>query len=331
MLRRFRNKRTLKKLENKKSIQSILEGHQKKKKTPPLFKGAKISSKKMSDKDKGVTSKLFKIKNNMKKMERARKMGQLVLSIALMLSVFYLLFLSPVFMIGQISVYQTTAVPDPDNEGELVLQREKLDNPKINNLLERYSGRNLVLLNIESVEAVLLKRIANLEDLYIRKAFPSELEIEFKQFDKVANLISLVGPGKISKDNIIDENGKIAEVGNKNLEFPTIRIQTDEPFEKGDQVLKIDNLNYILGMIDYFEEKFDMGVIDVTYLQKAREVHIYTERKFNIWVDIQRDYKAQLDKLKNAIPRINPYEQNFDYIDLRIENANGQKIFYKLK
>lgn len=331
MLRRFRNKRAIKKLEKKKSIQSILDVHQKKKKTPPLFKGAKIEGKKLSMKDKSTSSKLFQIKNNMKKMEKARKAGQLVLSIALMLSVFYLLFLSPVFMITEATVFQTLLVNDPEDETVQMLQRERLDNPQINNLLERYVGRNLILLNIESVENLLSNRIANLEDLNVRKLYPYQLEIEFKQFDKVANLVSLVGPGRIAKDNVIDENAKIAEVGNKNPAFPTIRIETDEPFEKGDQVMKIENLNYILQLIDYFEENFEMSVLDVTYLQKAREVHIYTDLRFNIWLDIQRDFKPQLGKLKNAMPRLNPYDQQFDYIDLRIENANGQKIFYKLK
>lgn len=328
MIKKLKNLRKKRKLTPKKSIASILDSHHKQKKTPPLFKTAKNSPQKLKGKQ---NTKIIKIKDSIKKMEKTKKALQFAFSFAIMLGVFYFLFLSSIFKIQQIQVYQVSSQPDPENPTETILVRETFENQALQDLLNRSILQNLILLNTESLKTTLNQTILNLEDLNIQKNFPNKLTIEFKQFDPVANLVNLVGPSRIQKFFLIDENGRVTSPGEQRSDLPTIRIETSEQAEPNKTILKPEQLIYALSAKDYFQENFDLEVTDITYLQEAREIHLYTSNQITLWLDAQESYEEQIDKLKAALPRLNIYEIPLEYIDLRIDNNNGQKIIYKEK
>jgi hypothetical protein len=326
MIKKLKNLRKKRKLTPKKSIASILDSHHKQKKTPPLFKTAKNTPQKLKGKQ---STKLLKIKDSIKKMEKTKKALQFALSFGVMLGIFYLLFLSSIFNIKEIQVFQTISQPNPDDETQTILTKEPFENQQLQDLLNRSILKNLILLNTESLKSTLSQTILNLEDLSIQKQFPSKLIIDFKQFDPAANLVNLVGPSKIQKFFLIDENGRVSNLGDQRPDLPTIRIQTNEQAEINKTILKPEQLNYALKAKEHFQENFDLNVQDITYLLEAREVHLYTSNQTTIWLDAQEDYIEQIDKLKKALPRLNIYDLPIDYIDLRIDNNNGGKIIYK--
>lgn len=328
MIKKLKNLRTKRKLTPKKSIASILDTHHKQKKTPPLFKTAKNSPQKLKGKQ---NTKLLKIKDSIKKMEKTKKALQFAFSFAVMLGVFYFLFLSSIFKIQTIEVFQVSSQADPENPTETILTKQPFENQQLQDLLNRSILQNLILLNTESLKTTLDQTILNLEDLTIQKDFPNKLIIEFKQFDPVANLVNLVGPSRIQKFFLIDENGRVTSPGEQRSDLPTIRIETTEQAETNKTILKPEQLLYALSAKEYFIENFDLEVSDITYLLEAREVHLFTSNQINIWLDAQEDYEEQIDKLIAALPRLNIYEVPLDYIDLRIDNNNGQKIIYKEK
>ncbi len=94
-------------------------------------------------------------------------------------------------------------------------------------------------------------------------------------------------------------------------------------------VLKTEELNYILDAKSYFEEKMNIKVKESNFLPKAKELRLFTDRNFQVWIDMSYDFKEQINKLKNAVPKINPYQVQYEYIDLRIKSAEGQKIIYR--
>jgi hypothetical protein len=328
MFKKLKNLKHKRKLTPKKSIASILDSHHKQKKTPPLFTTAKNSPQKLKSKQ---STKLLQIKDSIKKMEKTRKALQFAFSFAIMLGIFYFLFLSSIFKIKEIKVYQVVSQSNPDNPSETIYNKEPFENQQLQDLLNRSILKNLILLNTDSLKTTLNQTILNLEELKIEKNFPNKLDIQFKQFDPVANLVNLVGPSKIQKFFLIDENGRVTNPGDQRTDLPTIRIQTNEQAETNKTILKQQNLNYALKSKEYFEENFDLQIQDITYLIEAREVHLYTSNQITIWLDAQQDYKTQINKIKNAIPKLNIYETPIDYIDLRIKSNTGQKVIYKTK
>ena len=72
-----------------------------------------------------------------------------------------------------------------------------------------------------------------------------------------------------------------------------------------------------------------MKIIEIEYQVIPREVHLRTEKYFYIWLDIQKPYETQLKKLKKALVKLNIYDDELAYIDLRITGESGEKIIYK--
>ena len=95
-------------------------------------------------------------------------------------------------------------------------------------------------------------------------------------------------------------------------------------------LLSPETLQVLLKAKSDMEAKFNIQVLEVYYLKRAREVHLFTERNFFVWIDLTQDLTLQFNKLKKAMTEINLYEDPLSYIDLRISGQNGEKVIYKL-
>ena len=95
-------------------------------------------------------------------------------------------------------------------------------------------------------------------------------------------------------------------------------------------LLDPETLQVLLKAKSDMEAKFNIQVLEVYYLKRAREVHLFTERHFFVWIDLTQDLTLQFSKLKKAMTEINLYEDPLSYIDLRISGQNGEKVIYKL-
>ncbi len=102
------------------------------------------------------------------------------------------------------------------------------------------------------------------------------------------------------------------------------------PDEINEELIDQAMLTTLLETAESFEGKFDMEVLEIHYLKRAREMHLYTERYFSVWIDLTQDVDLQLAKLKKALTEINIYDAPLEYIDLRISGQNGEKVIYKL-
>lgn len=138
---------------------------------------------------------------------------------------------------------------------------------------------------------------------------------------------------------IVNELGYIASVGITNETLPTIVMDvtgTDIPLPESEDSPKVneelvpqETLETLLEAKTDFEGKFDMQIMEVHYLKRARELHFFTERYFYVWIDLTQSVDLQLAKLKKAMSQINIYDDPLDYIDLRISGQNGEKVIYK--
>ena len=72
-----------------------------------------------------------------------------------------------------------------------------------------------------------------------------------------------------------------------------------------------------------------MKVIDSEYLFIEREVHLRTEKYFEIWIDMTKELNLQMEKLKKVLGKIDIYSTPLEYIDLRISGTDNEKVIYK--
>jgi len=228
----------------------------------------------------------------------------------------YGIFFSNYFLIENIKI---------DNEN---FKNETL-NDEIRTKITNVFDQNLLFTNVEELESRILKEFPEIQEVVIKKDYPNTLKIEFEKFPLTTNVIN--ESKSIKRSFIINSIGYAVKEDTENKSLPFIRIKSEEPVNTESPVIEAAKLNYILQSIAYFEDKFGMTIKEVEYKKTAREIHLLTEKDFYIWLDIQRPYEKQLKKLKKALVKLDIYNENLQYIDLRIAGESGDKIIYKRK
>jgi hypothetical protein len=234
--------------------------------------------------------------------------------VALAIGITYTTLFTDIFVIKKILVF----------EGE-----QESTNLQIRRISEPLRNRNIFLFSKKELLDSIIKRVDNLNNLRVIKTYPDTVTIQYNKYNDVANVVNLIGRAKVRKSFILNQNGVLVEQDKISSTLPTINVESEKAYNVNDKIISIADLNYILESRDYYEEKFNMKISEIKYLPIPKEVRLRTERGFEVWIDMIVDYKEQLNKLKNAIPKINLYEGELEYIDLRIQSAQGQKIIYR--
>lgn len=209
------------------------------------------------------------------------------------------------------------------NEG---FENENLSK-KINTSLKDSFQKSIFLTDLDELELKILESFPELEKVTMEKDYPATLNITFSEYPLVANIINETA--SLKKSYVINSLGYAVKEDLENPNLPYIRLKSDEPINTNSAVIEGQKLKYILEALTYFQDKFGMKIKEISYLPIARELHLLTERDFEIWLDIQVSSQEQLKKLKKALVKIDIYKENFAYIDLRIAGGSGDKIIYK--
>jgi hypothetical protein len=234
--------------------------------------------------------------------------------LAIFIGTAYVTFFTELFYIKKIQIF----------EGDL-----ESTNLQIRKITEPLRNRNIFLFNKEDLSSTIQDRVANLTELTVTRQVPDTVIIKYKKFQDVANINNLIGQFKVRKSFVMNEAGILTEQDKISTTLPSIVIETEKAFTLGEQIIKSEEIKYILDTKKYFEDKFNLKATEIKYLPNPKELRILTERNFTIWIDMLAPYQDQLNKLKNAVPKINVYEGQLEYVDLRIQSAEGQKIIYR--
>lgn len=232
---------------------------------------------------------------------------------AIILSI-HTIFFSSCFIITEIKI----ADENYENEGL---------GEKIKTVIKSALGKNLLFVDTEDLQFKILNNFPEIETVKVEKDYPKSIKIQFAEYPLMANVIN--ESSTIKKSYIINAIGYAVKENLENPNLPYIKIKSDEPINIESPVIEASKLRYILETIMYFEDKFGMRVIEAHYKKTPRELHLLTEKNFFVWLDMQIASEIQLKKLKKALVKLDIYNENLEYIDLRIAGGNGDKIIYK--
>lgn len=238
-------------------------------------------------------------------------------------AVFYALFFTSLFEIQKIDVKGEADTLEEQNAIKIKLQD--------------YLGENLLSIGISREESELLKEYAYLKTLKINRRPFHTLSVILETYASVANVRMNFEDGH-SEYYVLNEQGYIASAGSILENLPLIVMDVTatnmdlSSMERNinEELIPKDKLIILLETSQNFEGKFSMQVLEIHYLKRAREIHLYTERYFFVWIDMTQDIEYQLSKLKKALTELNIYDAPLEYIDLRISGQNGEKVLYKL-
>lgn len=201
------------------------------------------------------------------------------------------------------------------------------ENSKFEEFLSVYKGKNLVFIDTGKIEETIKEQYPEIETLKIKKVFPDTLVMEYENYPEIANVFNIVG--ETQKKFIVNKIGLLVEQDYENPNLPYIKVKTDKALELYDYAFPQEILEYILDAVYDYEDIFGMKVLDAEYWSREKEIHLKTERDFVIWLDTNLTLQEQYAKLKQALPKLNIYTENLEYIDLRISSVNGERVIFK--
>lgn len=201
---------------------------------------------------------------------------------------------------------------------------DKID---INKYIAPYIQTNLLFFDEKSIKAQAMKAFPQISNIEVKKVLPNHVKLEITTYEIVANIINRLA-GRERKFQILN-SGYLIKEGNEDPSLPYIVISSETLLQPLSQIISPDNLSYILEASKGFNEKFNMRVLDSEYLPIGREVHLRTEKNFLVWLDMEQPWGKQLNKLKQALTKLDIYQIPLKYIDLRIGSSNGEKVYYR--
>lgn len=209
---------------------------------------------------------------------------------------------------------------------------EKSNNLAYQQVASRFRGKNLLFTSKREIIDQFLFVNARLNQVDVDRDWPHTLVITLAETPIVAK-IKIVSHGA-TQSLLLNEQGLLvdSEIDEEMAdELPEIEVETDAQPVINRSFISVDNLNKFLQANDLYEQMLSMKVKSIKYVPVAHEIHLLTERDFWLWIDLDKDIERQITKLKDAIPKLNIYEDNFDYIDLRIAGEGSDRIFLKRK
>ncbi|MBT5016155.1 hypothetical protein HN748_02840 [Candidatus Peregrinibacteria bacterium] len=240
----------------------------------------------------------------------------LILAGTVAIYITYALFLSNTLTIQKITVFEDDF---------------QLNEHPIATLLNDFKGSHLLLFNTDELEPYLQTQYPQYEKLKLSKSLPDTLTVVLESYPVVAKLTNTTEEGNEQQffltraGRLADYDEILATEGN----LREIFTESEQSLAVGADVMTQEKLAFILEAIQGFEDRFGMRVINAEYHDTQRETHLFTERNFYVWLDMTMSLDEQFDKLKKGLPRLNIYEMDLIYIDLRISGVNGEKIIFK--
>ncbi|MDP4007940.1 MAG: FtsQ-type POTRA domain-containing protein [Candidatus Peregrinibacteria bacterium] len=259
--------------------------------------------------------------------KKAGSLGGAIVSknIKIIFKIFIILFLIVVVFFGGYYVFFSGSMIV--KETALFENDIRIDHDIILSEINSHKGGSLLGINKMDLTTELKAKYPEIESVKIKKKMPDKLYVYISKYPAAANLIVKVD--EVQRKYIINTEGSIMKADAEDNTLPYITMTRDKAYNSKEQIFTPGQLDKILKAEKLFEQKFGMQVIDVIYLEKAREFHLKTEKNFDVWLSLEIDYKSQLSKLKAAEQKLNINTEVLEYIDLRISGNNGEKVIFK--
>lgn len=242
-----------------------------------------------------------------------RKFLIFIIAGGIIIGLFYVLFFSSFFLVTRVSI---------EKNGNSVA------NSAIEPFLEKLKGKNVIFLNTDSLQNELEQTFRNeILLVKIRKSYPHQLIVKIDEYPPILNL-------KVRLDNqtqkfVVNQIGYAIFENTEIKTIPTLTLQTNKSMKAKTVVIDPAKLNPIAASFKKFTEIFGIKVTEGKWLKIERELHLKTEKNFEVWLDLTDDVEKQLDKLKRALPKLDIYKEPIEYIDLRISGGESEKVIFK--
>lgn len=244
------------------------------------------------------------------------KRGAITIGVALtILFGLYIIFFSSFFTIEKVRVEK--------NGNALAAQ-------SLEPYLSRIKNHNILFFDTISLAREITSNFPN-EILLVRleKDFPNSIIMKIDEHPAVAN-VQIITPD-VTQKFVVNQIGYALTENTEQKQLPILSVKSQSKMFVHTIIFPKETIILITDTINNFKEIFGMKIPKAEWLKVERELHLTTEKDFEVWIDLTWDTDKQLRKLKDALPQLNIYKTPLQYIDLRIAGAENEKVFFKRK
>lgn len=240
-----------------------------------------------------------------------------LLSVALIISLFYLVFI--------FSFFQIKTVDFTDYSSQEI---EDLAWEKIRKDFVLFSSQSIFLVSLNEIEKLALSQYPQLAEVEISRKFPDKIIISATERIPFFILCPLEEEANEQNCFILDEKGiafrqePFSEQDLFLIKKPSLK--ENQPF-LGQKTIKEDDLNEIAGLYFYFKENLGIELERVSIFPD--KLSSLTVEGWQAYFDLNGDVKWQTEKLKALLEdKITPEKrENLEYIELRFGNFANPK------
>lgn len=216
----------------------------------------------------------------------------LLLIIVILGGLIYLFFYSSVFKIKNIIL-------------------ENAQNQSVSRYLEKYQGKNIILLNASQVKTDIYTNFPELENLKIIRGLPDTLKVQLEE-----RLSRIVWQTQ-DKNYLVDGLGRIYQETEELTELPKVKDNKNIAVEINQVVASQNFIDFISQLYSQFSQSCGFNITRFEVNETIFQVNALTDQGWQVIFDVTRKADSQLADLnlflaghKNEIEK---------YIDLRVE------------
>ncbi len=253
---------------------------------------------------------IFRFTDKRKREGRGGFSGWIVGGVTLVVAIFFFVLFGPLFRVKEVRVQITN--------------HSLLDAAKVEEYLYQFQGKLLLFLHPRQMLFDIQSQFREVADVDCRKVYPNLIDCNVIEYKSA--LAVWRGEGE-DTEYIVNEAGVIISSRKKVDDGKFIRVissNKDMPIEIGSQVIEPQKIEFMYAAKNNFEDRFGLTVKSLWWLARERELHLYTDKNFPIYLSLERPLKDQLQALLTVFAN-HDFSGSTQYIDLRVKD----KVFIK--
>lgn len=253
---------------------------------------------------------IFRFSEKKKREGEKKYSGWIIGGVTLVVIVFFFVLFGPLFRVKEVKVQITN--------------HSLLDAAKVEEFLGQFRGKLLLFLHPRQMLFDIRDHFQEVADVECRKVYPKLLDCNVIEYKSA--LAVWRGEGE-DTEYIVNEAGVIISSRKKVDDGKFIRVISSNinmPTDIGSEVIEPETIEFMYAAKTKFEDRLGLMVRSLWWLSRERELHLYTDKGFPIYLSLERSLNDQLQSLLTVFANYD-FSGSTQYIDLRVKD----KVFIK--
>lgn len=232
--------------------------------------------------------------------------------------IFYIFVVLTVFLVGIVYPYARI------REIRITINNQVLlDSQKIEEFFAQYHKESLLFFGDNLIAVALYSSFPEVQNFSCTRVFPHTIDCNIEEYKSA--FILHKGEDE-TVEYIVNQAGRVISKRIKEEQSALLIVKTTNQelsIEVGEEIIEPWMIEYIFRSKNIYESRLGISILGIWWLERERELHLYTSRNFPIYLSFTQDLDSSLENLISVFG-IRDFPA-LEYIDLRVPG----KVFIK--